>query len=43
MKNKGYSMSLKTFMKGVGWRLTEEFSASWFLSSWIQGYLNANN
>lgn len=36
-----YSISLKTFGKGVAWHLLEEFSASWYLSCWIEGYINS--
>lgn len=36
----GYKMSLKTFGKGVAWHMADKFNASWFLSSWIQGYLS---
>lgn len=36
-----YSISLKTFGKGVAWHLLEEFSASWYLSCCIEGYINS--
>ena len=36
-----YSMSMKTFGKGVIWKTVDGFSSSWMLSSMLQGYINS--
>ncbi len=36
-----YMMSMKTFGKGVIWKTVDGFSASWMLSSMLQGYINS--
>ena len=36
-----YSMSMKTFGKGVILKTVDGFSASWMLSSMLQGYINS--
>ena len=36
-----YSMSMKTFGKGVIWKTVDGFSAFWTLSSMLQGYINS--
>lgn len=36
-----YSMSMKTFGKGVIWKTVDGFLSSWMLSSMLQGYINS--